>query len=197
MDESSTDISASDHAFRPFFVKIQDSYTGEFHHPYVHYVFSDDELDLLTNSVLKASEQHAQGDLPVTKEKVPDSTSDKNRSSIERSIIVNVAGKGQTLQSAQSLSDEWQITETSLANAPTFEYPSESPPANLMMVIEGRGLVQLENGDTSTEDALSIDDPRNIHPYTTLSDRLVALASRYNEDLEMLRAITHELVDGK
>ena len=38
--------------FRPFFVLIENPETGEHHHPNVHYVFSDDDPDLLTTANL-------------------------------------------------------------------------------------------------------------------------------------------------
>ncbi|KAK2771439.1 hypothetical protein FQN53_004992 [Emmonsiellopsis sp. PD_33] len=42
--------------FRPFFTLIQDTNTSEYHHPTVHYIFSDDDTDLITDAALRALE---------------------------------------------------------------------------------------------------------------------------------------------
>ncbi|KLJ07193.1 hypothetical protein EMPG_17315 [Blastomyces silverae] len=42
--------------FRPFFTVIQDAHSSEYHHPTVHYIFSDDDTDLITEAALRALE---------------------------------------------------------------------------------------------------------------------------------------------
>ncbi|OJD15839.1 hypothetical protein AJ78_03936 [Emergomyces pasteurianus Ep9510] len=42
--------------FRPFFSLIQDAHSSEYHHPTVHYIFSDDDTDLVTEAALRALE---------------------------------------------------------------------------------------------------------------------------------------------
>ncbi|KKZ63037.1 hypothetical protein EMCG_02607 [[Emmonsia] crescens] len=42
--------------FRPFFTLIQDAHSSDYHHPTVHYIFSDDDTDLITEAALRALE---------------------------------------------------------------------------------------------------------------------------------------------
>lgn len=43
--------------FHPFFTLIEDSLTTEHHHPTVHYIFADDEQDIITEAACRALEQ--------------------------------------------------------------------------------------------------------------------------------------------
>lgn len=42
------------HPFQPFFTLIEDANTGEYHHPTVHYIFSDDDTDILTEAAVRS-----------------------------------------------------------------------------------------------------------------------------------------------
>ncbi|PGG96926.1 hypothetical protein AJ79_09405 [Helicocarpus griseus UAMH5409] len=42
--------------FRPFFTLIQDANTSEYYHPTVHYIFSDDDTDIITEAALRSLE---------------------------------------------------------------------------------------------------------------------------------------------
>lgn len=42
--------------FRPFFTLIEDASSSDYHHPTVHYIFSDDDTDLVTEAALRALE---------------------------------------------------------------------------------------------------------------------------------------------
>ncbi|EEH40602.1 hypothetical protein PAAG_09050 [Paracoccidioides lutzii Pb01] len=42
--------------FRPFFTLVQDVHSSEYYHPTVHYIFSDDDTDLITEAALRALE---------------------------------------------------------------------------------------------------------------------------------------------
>lgn len=45
--------------FQPFFTLIQDAHTSDHHHPTVHYIFSDDDTDIVTEAALRSLEaQH-------------------------------------------------------------------------------------------------------------------------------------------
>ena len=48
--------------FKPFFVLIEDPETGEYHHPTVHYVFSDDDPEILTSAALEVLDQEEGGE---------------------------------------------------------------------------------------------------------------------------------------
>ncbi|KAL5358641.1 hypothetical protein BJX96DRAFT_45643 [Aspergillus floccosus] len=42
--------------FQPFFTLIEDSNTSEYYHPTVHYIFSDDDADIVTEAALRSLE---------------------------------------------------------------------------------------------------------------------------------------------
>lgn len=42
--------------FHPFFTLVEDANTGEYHHPTVHYIFSDDDTDILTEAAVRSLE---------------------------------------------------------------------------------------------------------------------------------------------
>ncbi|KAJ5109496.1 hypothetical protein N7456_006171 [Penicillium angulare] len=42
--------------FHPFFTLVEDQQTGEYHHPTVHYIFSDDDTDIITAAALRSLE---------------------------------------------------------------------------------------------------------------------------------------------
>lgn len=45
--------------FQPFFTLIEDAHTSDHHHPTVHYIFSDDDTDIVTEAALRSLEaQH-------------------------------------------------------------------------------------------------------------------------------------------
>ncbi|KAJ5935833.1 hypothetical protein N7466_005380 [Penicillium verhagenii] len=50
--------------FQPFFTLIEDIPTGEYYHPTIHYIFSDDDTDIVTEAALRSLEaqQDALGD---------------------------------------------------------------------------------------------------------------------------------------
>jgi hypothetical protein len=52
--EKSTEIPRP--PFQPFFTLIEDSNTSEYYHPTVHYIFSDDDTDIVTEAALRSLE---------------------------------------------------------------------------------------------------------------------------------------------
>lgn len=105
--------------FRPFFTLVEDSSTGEHHHPEVHYIFSDDDPDTLTNSILDASHDN------------------ENASRI---ILVDFAPDGRTLKSCHSLSSTWQVSNTQIEPAPLWtEAGPEAATEGLMLRVQGGG----------------------------------------------------------
>ncbi|OJJ96211.1 hypothetical protein ASPACDRAFT_46978 [Aspergillus aculeatus ATCC 16872] len=46
-------------AFQPFFTLIEDANTSEYHHPTVHYIFADDDTDIVTEATLRALESES------------------------------------------------------------------------------------------------------------------------------------------
>ncbi|KAJ6015917.1 hypothetical protein N7540_010508 [Penicillium herquei] len=50
------DATAQQATFQPFFTLIEDTQLGEYHHPTVHYIFSDDDTDIITAAALRSLE---------------------------------------------------------------------------------------------------------------------------------------------
>jgi hypothetical protein len=48
--------STSHPPFQPFFTLVEDANTSEYYHPTVHYIFSDDDTDILTEAALRSLE---------------------------------------------------------------------------------------------------------------------------------------------
>lgn len=46
--------------FRPFFTLVEDAHSAEYYHPTVHYIFSDDDTDLITEAALRSLESDRQ-----------------------------------------------------------------------------------------------------------------------------------------
>jgi hypothetical protein len=56
-DDQHETTSASPPSFQPLFTLIEDANTSEYHHPAVHYIFSDDDTDIVTEAALRALER--------------------------------------------------------------------------------------------------------------------------------------------
>ncbi|KAK4990095.1 hypothetical protein LTR50_002725 [Elasticomyces elasticus] len=130
--------------FHPFFTLIEDSATGEHHHPSVHYIFSDDDPEPLTSACLAAAE--ANTPLPPAES----AGTVGPPAPTERYILLDVAADGRTVQAAQSLSAEWQVVQTHARRAPSFadaKTAGEEGGRGLMLRVVGT-----EMGDTSEQD---------------------------------------------
>jgi hypothetical protein len=149
--------------FNPFFTLIEDSTSGEHYHPYVHYVFADDDPVIVTAAAMRSLGLDDTQYLPQT---TPDGDEPKSHAGsdggaggegegegdtqdghvesplpppipgvAERYMIVDVAADGHTIVDAQSLSSDWQITSANVRAAPSFD--EESPEHGYMLRIEG------------------------------------------------------------
>ena len=146
--------------FRPFFALIEDTTSGEHYHPYVHYVFADDDPTIVTAASMRGlglddtrylphdapaagdrrrgqegDEEEVEGeeyeqDPPVESPFPPPIPGVK-----EHYLIVDVGEDGRTIVDAQSLSPEWQIIDTGVRTAPSFD--EDSPDPGYMLRIEG------------------------------------------------------------
>lgn len=138
--------------FRPFFTVVDDTTTGEHYHPFIHYVFADDDPVIVTAAAMRSlglddtrylprpeggDKQHDQEvvddeehEPPVESPLPPPLPATK-----ERFIIIDVAADGQTIVDAQSMSPDWQITNASTRIAPSFD--ESSPDSGHMLQIEG------------------------------------------------------------
>ncbi|KAJ5096422.1 hypothetical protein NUU61_005778 [Penicillium alfredii] len=61
--------------FQPFFTLIEDAHTSDYHHPTVHYIFSDDDTDIVTEAALRS--------LQSQQDTIPDSQKDPAVNPIE------------------------------------------------------------------------------------------------------------------
>jgi hypothetical protein len=140
--------------FNPFFTLIDDTTSGEHYHPYVHYVFADDDPTMITAASMRSlglddtkympQEEQEDGDRPQVSEQ---GSEDGEHLLVESPLpppipgvkehylIVDLGADGRTIVDAQSLSPEWQITETSIRTAPSFD--ESSPDQGYMLRIEG------------------------------------------------------------
>jgi hypothetical protein len=117
--------------FAPFFALIEDAATGEQYYPSVHYIFADDDKEILTaasmreqgyNDTDSRSQSRGQGSsvgeesvsivspLPPRKPGVKD-----------RYILLDMDTEGANVVEAQSMSTEWQVAETQVRPAPTWD----------------------------------------------------------------------------
>ncbi|KNG84220.1 hypothetical protein ANOM_007283 [Aspergillus nomiae NRRL 13137] len=199
------EISASHPPLQPFFTLIEDASTSEYYHPTVHYIFSDDDTDIMTEAALRSLEPeqntHPHGDKgnsrttrdqhPQGEGGVDDELSNERKESLlpppipgvrDNYIILdmdvlgpddmqhmnstpghdvsvgspgtqssvpqqqqdsqnnNQHGQKFAVTSAYSLTPTWQVLNTQLVPAPTFENnPSgeHSPNGALMLKIQG------------------------------------------------------------
>jgi hypothetical protein len=149
--------------FRPFFTLIEDTTSGEHYHPYVHYVFADDDPTIVTAASMRAlglddtqylpqdaqdgrerrrtqgSEEGSDQDAPVESPLPPPIPGMR-----EHYLIIDVDADGRTVVDAQSLSSEWQITDTGIRTAPSFD--EESPDQGHMLRIEGIEIPDKDKG---------------------------------------------------
>ena len=145
--------------FRPFFALIEDTTSGEHYHPYIHYVFADDDPTIVTAASMRGlglddtrylpqvapAAGERRRNLEGDEEEVEDE--DEPNPSVESPfpppipgvkehyLIVDVGADGRTIVDAQSLSSEWQITGTGVRTAPSFD--EDSPDPGYMLRIEG------------------------------------------------------------
>ncbi|KAF9699197.1 hypothetical protein EKO04_002962 [Ascochyta lentis] len=140
--------------FRPFFALVEDSTSGEHYHPYVHYVFADDDPVIVTAASMRgmglddtrylphdALEGHGEDQDQTGEEKedrdppVESPLPPPIPGVREHHLIVDVGADGRTVVDAQSLSSAWQITNASVRTAPSFD--ESSPDQGFMLRIEG------------------------------------------------------------
>jgi hypothetical protein len=138
--------------FRPFFTVVDDTTTGEHYHPFVHYVFADDDPVIVTAAAMRSLglddtkylPRPEGGEKEQDQEEVDDEVQELTVDSPlppplpamkERFIIIDVAGDGQTIVDAQSMSPDWQITNASTRIAPSFD--ESSPDSGSMLQLEG------------------------------------------------------------
>ncbi|KAI1614519.1 hypothetical protein EDD37DRAFT_637967 [Exophiala viscosa] len=149
-------------SFQPFFTLIEDSVSNEHHHPTVHYIFADDDSDIIAEAACRSLEtldpqqqqasvaqhEHAhESEHDDTATRLPAPTAGMR----EHYLVLDVhprthpppqdsSGARMTYEvtSAQSFSADWQALRSSITAAPTMGDAGEDD-TSLMLRIEGRG----------------------------------------------------------
>ncbi|KGO48237.1 hypothetical protein PEX1_025010 [Penicillium expansum] len=223
--EEGQEQSLSHPAFQPFFTLIEDAHTSDYHHPTVHYIFSDDDTDIVTEAALRslAAQQDVLSDskkdqIAQTKaSNLQDEIKDPSDPDLAKTtllpppipgvrnnyVILDVEpsphapgaaqtspiteqlapGKGgggprsissspanasplpqdqgqlhpqYSVTAAQSFSSTWQVLNTEVVPAPTFENsnPGELPGHGLMLKIRGTGGLPIKVGGKEKESTL-------------------------------------------
>ena len=135
--------------FQPFFTLIEDTITKEHFHPTVHYIFADDDTDIITEAACRALETTTEEDetrsQAITSYDGAAESRDlpqQQQGVKEHYLILDVqptaseTGTTYEVANVQSLSSDWQVLRTSIAAAPTI---AEEGDEGLMLRIEGRG----------------------------------------------------------
>ncbi|MCJ1292415.1 hypothetical protein MMC34_003965 [Xylographa carneopallida] len=120
--------------FNPFFTLIEDAHSPTTHHPTVHYIFSDDDPDLLTNALLHIHDSQA-AQAPSTQSRGPGSPPRVDQDTQERYVLLNLAASGTAVDSVHSLTGDWQVLSAEIGKAPTLE--GGGGEGGLMLRIEG------------------------------------------------------------
>jgi hypothetical protein len=98
-------------SFAPFYTLVVDPTTATHAHPTVHYIFADDDPELLTEALLRSADASTQA--------APFSTAEQEEE--ERIVLIDLSSDGQSVVSATSLSPNWQALQTSLSPAPSWQ----------------------------------------------------------------------------
>ncbi|KAI9702291.1 MAG: hypothetical protein M1820_006223 [Bogoriella megaspora] len=174
--------------FRPLFTLIEDSVSGEHHHPAVHYVFADDDPEVLTHACLQALD-------PSTRVSAEDEDAAEPRE--ERAVIIDLGPDAKTVIGAQSLSPDWQVLNASLDAAPTWD---DAGGGGLMLRVGGMGAVQKEveagkdkgkgkgkaRGDEGGKEEMLLEEARKGVPGGDVFQGMGALVERVRSGMEAL-----------
>jgi hypothetical protein len=112
--------------FRPFFTLIEDPETGEHHHPTVHYIFSDDDREILTSAALDSLDTQQEEEIE------------------ERYLMVDLGPDGKQVTGTSSMSARWQAVHATISQAPSWGDSSRAEDRGLMLKVIGRENALLE-----------------------------------------------------
>lgn len=121
--------------FKPLFTLIEDPETSEHHHPTVHYVFSDDDPEIMTNAALDALAAHENDN---DDSRSPSEKDEEEGEQEERCVFLDMAADGKTVVSASSLSPGWQALRTSVTQAPSWGEVGNDGDGRLLLKISGQ-----------------------------------------------------------
>lgn len=190
--------------FSPFYTLINDTGNSTTHHPVnVHYIFSDDDTDTLTTACLAAvpgpcsqsssgltassassSMQSPSKELPQSNSRPdskggPTASQSQTREPERRTILIDLDETGTHVTSSQSLNSSWQVMNTSLSAAPTWEEgPSADggpATASFMLSIEGLSGIKPQPGGQQGREVTG--------------DDFKSLAEEFDKRMAMLRTV--------
>ncbi|KAF2501263.1 hypothetical protein BU16DRAFT_613187 [Lophium mytilinum] len=184
-------------SFSPFFTLIEDAATGEHYHPSLHYLFADDDPILLTAASMRALgvDEAALLSDPQQPDS-PDDPDDIRESPLppplpgvtERYLVVDVGADGQAITDAQSLSTEWQVTETAVRAAPSWD--EEAGGEGLMLVVGGVEVKQVGKRVGAPGEA-RLAEARGAVGGNVLAG-LEKIVGQFDGELEVLRRVVGE-----
>jgi hypothetical protein len=151
--EASAFAEEPDIEFQPFFNLIENPATSEHHHPTVHYIFADDDAEIITEAACRAlaqdDTQHVQSKQEEDS-KLPARVDGVREHYVLLDVQPGEAGSGYEVRGAHSLSSEWQVLNASISNAPTIDGNALESGEGLMLKIEGTSAVtQTESHEAS------------------------------------------------
>lgn len=136
--------------FQPFFTLIENPLTSEHYHPTVHYIFADDDAEIITEAACRAlAQDDAQHGASQGEEetKLPAPVGGVREHYILLDVRPDGAGSGYDVTKAHSLSAEWQVTNATISNAPTIDGTDSGSAEGLMLKIEGIGAIPRTGSD--------------------------------------------------
>lgn len=130
--------------FQPFFTLIENPSTSEHHHPTVHYIFADDDAEIITEAACRALAQDDTQHIPTQTQEDENSKLPPPVDGVrEHYVLMDVqpSESGYQVTKVHSLSSEWQVLNASITNAPTIDGTDAESGEGLMLKIEGIGAV--------------------------------------------------------
>lgn len=157
--------------FKSFFTTVYDTIRNTDYTPHVHYIFTDDDHDLLTTALLSSLIAPLPSTLPAA---APVGG---------RTILVDLAPDGQSVTAAHSLSRDWAVQSAAICEAPTFGDRARKAAGDLMLYVEGaHAPVKTASNDSNVPDMVGSGVEEVLH-------RVEDLADRWRRELELLRAV--------
>lgn len=145
---------------QPYFVVVEDVSTNTHVHPAVHYVFADDDQDLIASAVMDnlADDANSIPSAAATKglagmdiQSHTDDTESLARQKTsspstreQRTLIIDVSADGKQVLAAHSLNSNWQVTGAAISQAPSWNESDKDIPTidgRMMLKIDGTGLL--------------------------------------------------------
>ena len=170
-DDPIIDSSSLPPNFQPFFTLIEDPITHEHYHPTVHYIFADDEADIITEASIRSLEDSWSESQAIasasTKEEGGTRYLPPPQPGVKEHYLIldvqstssfppgDVSSQGYAVTHSTSLSSDWQVLRTNITQAPTIGDSPEDE--GLMLRIEGRGNTPTDNVAVTQQENQSLE----------------------------------------